>query len=321
MTRPMILAGFSILYLSTVLFAQQITEYKLPDPAANPNYITVAADGTAWFTELNANKVGKITPDGKLTEYSLPVGFSRPGAIVVAPDGNIWFAETNNYQVGRMTPSGQLTEFPIAGIPGSVCVSPSGTIFFTEFQLDRVGRMTPDGTWVDFPVTRRSAPWACAADAADNVWFTELYGLTIGKLSKDGALTEYRETLDAFGDPYSMVMAPDGTVTMIGMRVSPDGVLTPYSTGTIPQDVGVLSGNLTTTADGSVWFTQRYWGPGQNQLSGAVVHIDPAGQITKYGVDNLPSGIAVDRRGVWVTVYPNTILHIDAFARRRTAGR
>jgi hypothetical protein len=39
-----------------------ITEFSVPTAASNPSGITAGPDGNLWFTEFNANKIGRITP-------------------------------------------------------------------------------------------------------------------------------------------------------------------------------------------------------------------------------------------------------------------
>ncbi len=39
--------------------------------------MTLGADGNVWFTQPQANKIGRITPDGYITEVALPAGECR----------------------------------------------------------------------------------------------------------------------------------------------------------------------------------------------------------------------------------------------------
>src|SRR5450755_3055661 len=160
-----------VIFCASVASAQQMTEYRLSSPDANPMNIASGPDGTVWFTEIDGNKAGKITPDGKLTEYLLPLLGSRPQGIVVMGDGSAWFAESGSSQIGSITPDGQLTEFRTApeeslfGDPFRVCASPAGAIYFTEYLDSRIGRMGADGAVADFRLPPGRGPWACAVDA------------------------------------------------------------------------------------------------------------------------------------------------------------
>ena len=47
-----------------------ITEFSIPTAGSNPYDITAGPDGNLWFTEHDANKIGRITPSGAVTEFS-----------------------------------------------------------------------------------------------------------------------------------------------------------------------------------------------------------------------------------------------------------
>ena len=309
------------LFFASAASAQQIAEYKLPMPDAHPMYIATGADGTIWFTEIDGNNVGKITPDGKLTEYPLPIRSAKPQGIVVAADGSAWFAESNATRIGRITPAGSLTEFHTAADPFRVCASPTGAIYFTEYEFSGIGRIGTDGAFAHFLLPPSRGPWACAADSDGNVWFTEWNGLgpTVGRLSPSGLVTQFAMPADAVGPPDAIVLTPDRDVALIGTRMNANGVFTAFPTGAVPNDVTIMPGDLTVGNDGSLWFTKKYYAD-DGSLSGSIVRIDPKDQITEYNVNGLPSGIAADQHGgIWVTVYPDRIIHLMPYARRRAA--
>src|SRR3989338_9236223 len=92
-----------------------IAEFSIPTTESSPVGITVGPDGNYWFTEQghNANKIGRITPDGKITEFPIPTNDSGPFSITSGPDGNLWFTEAYANRIGRITTSGEITEFVI----------------------------------------------------------------------------------------------------------------------------------------------------------------------------------------------------------------
>ena len=49
-----------------------MTEYSLPTSFSIPQGITAGPDGNIWFAETHNNKIGRITPSGRLTEYRVP---------------------------------------------------------------------------------------------------------------------------------------------------------------------------------------------------------------------------------------------------------
>ena len=44
----------------SALAAAQITEYPIPTANSGPHGITVAPDGSVWFTEIEAGKIGRL---------------------------------------------------------------------------------------------------------------------------------------------------------------------------------------------------------------------------------------------------------------------
>jgi len=81
---------------------------------SGPSGITAGPDGNLWFTEIDASKIGRITPSGTITEFPTPTAHSAPAGITAGPDGNLWFTEfEEGDNIGRITTSGTITEFPI----------------------------------------------------------------------------------------------------------------------------------------------------------------------------------------------------------------
>ena len=66
--------------------------HEWPVPTANSNLtgITAGSDGALWFTEHDANNIGRITTAGTVTEYSLKAPNSSPISITAGPDGALW---------------------------------------------------------------------------------------------------------------------------------------------------------------------------------------------------------------------------------------
>src|SRR5690348_2031123 len=68
--------------------APAVTEFPIAVSAV-ARYITVGPDGNLWFTEGEGNRVGRLTPAGRLTEFPLPTRRAHPDRIVVGPDQNL----------------------------------------------------------------------------------------------------------------------------------------------------------------------------------------------------------------------------------------
>ena len=75
-------------------------------PILQPFGITAGADGALWFTEANANKIGRITTGGVITEYAIPTANSFPLNITTGPDNAVWFVEEAGNKIGRVSTGG-----------------------------------------------------------------------------------------------------------------------------------------------------------------------------------------------------------------------
>ena len=108
--------------------------------------ITAGPDGNLWFTEPNANQIGRITPAGAITEFVIPTFNCDPQRIVAGPDGNLWFVEIGADQIGRITTTGVVTEFSVpTGLSGlfGIALGPDGNLWFTEIGANQIGRIVP----------------------------------------------------------------------------------------------------------------------------------------------------------------------------------
>lgn len=126
------------------------TEFPVPTPSSAPGGIATGADGNLWFTEDNADKIGRTTPAGITTEYSIPAANNRPWGITTGPDGNIWFATEGDGvtgQVGRITPSGTMTLFPILPAQSypTITTGPDGNLWVTEAYPNQIAVVSPQG--------------------------------------------------------------------------------------------------------------------------------------------------------------------------------
>jgi hypothetical protein len=97
-----------------------VTEFSLPSKGT-PNEIAPGADGSLWFTLWDGNRIGRITPWGKVKEFAVPTSNSGPGGITLGPDANLWFAEEKGNKIARITesPRPRLRLRPDSGSPGA----------------------------------------------------------------------------------------------------------------------------------------------------------------------------------------------------------
>lgn len=279
-----------------------ITEFKVPtdDNNSNPYFITSGPDGNLWFTKTNINKIGRITPKGKITEFDV-VGL--PGGITSGPDGNIWFTDLTENKIARFTPSGEITQFTIpTNNSGSYSITSGtdGNIWFAEYGSNKIGRITPNGNITEFVIpTSNSGPQDITVGADGNVWFTEYYANQIGRITPNGQIAEF-VIPTTNSTPLGITAGPDGNIWFtehnntykIG-RITTSGEITEF---VIP--IGDNNSNpnyITSASDGNLWFTR----------GNRVGRITPSGEITEFlppTSDSNPSDITAGTDGnIWFT--------------------
>src|SRR5713101_6630099 len=91
----------------------------VPDPShagktlslpSAPNELALDSHGNVWFTELNADELGKLdTHSGHISQYPLSakktVQTLDPYGVTIDHHGMIWFTESTNDHVGRLDPA------------------------------------------------------------------------------------------------------------------------------------------------------------------------------------------------------------------------
>lgn len=132
--------------LRRTIFTHGLTRWH-----SGPQFIATGPDGNMWFTEIR-DRVGRITPDGRITEFS--AGIPRRaslGGIVAGHDGNMWFTLYHGMVLGAITMNGRVTlyhdlVYPSAGHdfdPLSVIARDRmGRLIYNESQAGRIARVT-----------------------------------------------------------------------------------------------------------------------------------------------------------------------------------
>jgi uncharacterized repeat protein (TIGR01451 family) len=134
-----------------------------------------------------------------------------------------------------------------------------------------------------------SAPTAIAAGPDGNLWFTEIFGNRIGRITPAGVVTEFSEGISP-PPQYSMsglsgiAAGPDGNVwftegylNRIG-RITPSGIVTEFSAGITPASGPV---DIAAGPDGNLWFTEG----GGNRIG----RITPSGIVTEFSAGITPA--------------------------------
>jgi streptogramin lyase len=303
--------------------APTIREIPVPTPSSAPSDITVGPDGAVWFTERDADKIGRVKPNGQITEFQLPAG-REPNGITAGPDGAVWFAETGADRIGRLTPNGNLHEFRTrvtGSAPTQITLGPDGNLWFTETLADRIGMVTPTGVFTEvFTGISSINPEDITTGPDGALWFTAFpdpEGTSPGWVGR--ITTTFQITLfptSTFGDdvtvPLGIASGPDGNLWITGPgngtigKVTTSGQVTVFH---LPQGVVSSPAFITVGADGALWFTEQGLAAGVGDAVQAggnkIGRITTAGTIQEIPVptpNSAPLGITLgpDHR-IWIT--------------------
>ena len=240
-----------------------------------PERLAVSPNGSVWFTDPQANRIGQI-PAGadKAKFHYIPTPKSGAAGITAAPDGTVWFTEHAANQIAMFVPHGSarasvdhqgFKEFSLVTGkgPAGILVARDGSVWFTEDSGNRIGyMMPPKGGSKKAPVIDEyplpvpySRPNAIAQAADGNVYFTELAASRIGMVSPQGFISEL--VLPVNGPALDIAADAQGNLWMTVPRAHAICRLRPGSPITVfylPQTS--VPAFITSGSDGNLYFSE-----------------------------------------------------------------
>jgi virginiamycin B lyase len=195
---------------------------------ADDNYILGAGAPTVSLTSDDAAQLNVVNPSKDSNTFLL-----QPPVSPAYPYGNHTIHLTASATPGQRSGG--------AAQSAQISVTYSGDIC---------------GVFTNFPIpTASSEPSGIAVGADQNLWFTELRGNKVGRITTAGVMTEF--TLPTgFTGPAPMTLGPDGNVWFALSSFYIANVTTTGTVGTPhPISGGTILG-LVTGPDGNIWYTQ-----------------------------------------------------------------
>jgi streptogramin lyase len=287
---PTVSVQFAALLIltSASLVAQTITEFPTPS-GGFPSAITVGSDGNLWFTE--GTMIGRISTGGSVTEFPIASDYCGPSAITTGPDGNLWYVRGCSGGFGI-----------VVGIP----------------PVSRIGRITMQGLSVEFSAA--GLPFDITAGPDGGLWFTELGGKKIGRISTAGDTTEYLIPTPLCA-PAGIVAGPDGGIWFTDLcgfigRISTNGTVTAFPLLSPDR----LSYALTVGGDGNLWFAERGASDGQANWIGRMTL---SGVVAEFRIPTPGAGAGSITAGadgnMWFTE-PGYLITTNKIGRITTTG-
>jgi len=296
-----------------------IAEYRTLTPSSGPSKVALGSDGNIWFSEINVDNIGRITPSGTITEFPITKA-GCPTRVALGSDQNIWFAlGCSNGYIGRITTSGLITTYAIPtvhGGPNGITSGPDGRLWFTEQNVDKIGATTTTGSFTEYQITSGAYPLDITSGPDGNLWFTEFMGNKIGRMTTTGAFQEFSiPTKGSF--PSGITTGPDGNLWFAEQGVNQVGKIT--LTGSITEFPLPLCGGpyqLTSAPDGKLYIvcsgpSMLATGPSQ------IASLTTSGRPTYFEIPTAgasPIGIAMGGDGnLWFTEYNPSKIGVFSF--------
>lgn len=270
------------------------TTFPVATPTTRPEEMQAGPDGTVWFVEYGADRVGHITTTGTIHDYPLPSGSDAYG-LTFGADGNLWLADYKKNQIIQMSTAGTvLNQYPTTTTgsgPSGIVSGTDNKLWFTECLKSKVANVTTGGTlsteWGT--TTPASNPQKITVGPDHALWFTECAKNNIARVTTAGGTPSEYPVLSPNADPFSIVAGPDGalwftecglTVNKIG-RITTDGLhVTEYPTKTS----GSSPEQITNGPDGALWFAEYVNKVGRITTDGVVTEMTIPTGSGAYGI-------------------------------------
>jgi len=314
--RDILLASVLIAFAISV----SVTYYFFPSPSASP------CNHQIGVAEISRTYLSRVQFDG-VTKFLLPLPGKSPNAVTVAPDGSVWFGEEAVPGIGHLYSNGSYVEYAwpfnyspsVTSIWGIVLWN--GRVWVSDAQgAQLVGLNATNGGLVAVKLPNASAfPYTITIAPDDSLWFTELFGSRLGRLSIDCKLTEY-QIPNTFGGIPTQIAFVNNTYayyTDVGNASGIGSVLTfnpsQFSIGNINNTGRLYSPTgIAIASDGTIWVTQH----GASSMAARFSRSDewvlyPTSTIN-YQYTTLPYFVATNGSLVWFNEhYANRMARLD----------
>lgn len=191
----------------------------------------------SWISALPTVNPAQSAISVRLHTWQIPTPNSLPAGLAIDPAvGKVYFAQFSSGKIAELDPATDvITEWAVGSGPNHLIWN-LGDLYFSESAGDRLARLSPSfGTYSSETLpTAGSFPQglAMAPVTPDQIWFSELLGNRVGKLSLTGFV--FDALLPTF--PTHQTVTPQASsVSASSTFVSPR--VTPGNLGMVPAAV------------------------------------------------------------------------------------
>lgn len=201
----------------------QVEEFQTPNEGTSAIHSAIPApDGSVWFTQQGANKIGRWDPaTKKITEYQDAwkpgkEGFLDGGSkhtLRVLPNGEVW---STGGPLSKFDPKTN-TFTPVDAVPSvyGIATDKNGLVWFAEYTPNGgIGMADPKTMTVEkfMPPTRGSRSRRIVVDDQGVVWFAEFASGKVGKFDPKSKSFEEWQLPGAEPTPYAFEVDAKGMV-------------------------------------------------------------------------------------------------------------
>ncbi len=177
------------------------------DVVSGQNLVT-GPDGNLWTP--SADKLLRITPAA--TPVVTAFTILTAGVDIASGGGQLWVSDVNGGEVVSATTDGVPTRYPTGGNPRGVAIGPGGQVGYTDTNPPHsAGRIVPGGLPRPTLVAPGTDPYGMTAGADGAYWFAQPFGNNLGRLTTDGAYSEFGDFGPEAGPRY-VVAGPGNTL-------------------------------------------------------------------------------------------------------------
>jgi virginiamycin B lyase len=263
--------------------------------------ILQSRDGSIWFSENVANRLGQIGKGNVVHEITLPPG-TMPGDLAETPDGTIWFTERGfavvggrHSGIGSYAPSGTLSEpvsFKKGEFIGGIAAANDGSVWFSYGQENgTASEVKRSGIVESFPLAAGSQPTELRIGPDGNIWVAEFGTGSIARLTPLGQITQV--PLNAKGDgPFGLGFGESGLWFSSSSNIGYIDPKNQIHMFTVPRSDSDAD-EIIALPNGDAAFSES---------SARIGIVSPRGRFVEFTVPGQPDGLLLDKSGnLWYT--------------------
>jgi virginiamycin B lyase len=268
----------------------RLVELDIPGKMGSTHEISAGPRGNMWITQQKQARLVRVQENNKLKFFPLPVN-SGPHGLAFDSQGRMWVTLEYIDQIAQIGIDGKIVarfKLPSGVGPHGLAIASDDIIWWTGKTGNVIGRLDANKGKLDiFPLGDRPAkPIYITAGPNGNMWFTELEGSNIGRITDAGEITSFAlPTKNA--RPIVIFPGPGGLMWFTEERGNAYGTIS--ATGEIVEyPTGVAGGKLAGAvidADENLWL--------QYNKPDIIQRIAPDKIVTTY---KLPTKNAVQHR-------------------------